>query len=708
MPRIVTKITENIKDRYEFARSNISRTTILHHSALVLIFIIALIVRLYPFLRFEIKLKAFDPYSQLKAARYIEAHGLLSFFDWTDPDSWYPWGRNWGRTQYIGTPLSAVILHMFLKLIGINVSLEVVAYFVPAIFGALSVLAIYLLGKEVGNKRVGLFAAFFLSVSPAHLQRSMAGFYDNEALGIFLLILAFYFFMRSLRTSSMLSGIIAGVFLGLLSMSWGASEYPIQLLSLFALILGVIKLLTGADVKRLFMTFSTSIPIAYFITILEPRNGAGSVFSTTGLIPLGVMVMLVIIAVYQYYTPAIKQRANLQRFIYYAAIGGIILIAVAGTIFMVSGGFDLIGLKFISTMLPWWRANTPILKSVSEHLILSWSNLFLNVYVLVFLIPVGIIYTYQNPTERNIFTVIFALTALYFAGSMVRLLLILAPAIALIGGKAIDETLLSFSLAFQDKFTLSKRKAKVFSHIGNEHVAIAYGVVGFIMFLFLIHGMGIAGTNLAPPDILVAFPTEGGGLAKFGDWQEALMWLSVHLDSNDIVASWWDYGYWITVNSNVTTLVDNATINSTQIGNVGAMMMSTPDVAYEIADYYDVTYLLVNLAAGYTYLGSDLGKSIWMIRIAGRNSDLVPDFDALDFYDERTGLYKTPYFDSLLWLMCTLNMEGTQVANLIKNYQPLQNQPGFATQADMPPWLEEAYTTSQDWVRIYKVNHDVM
>ncbi|MFX0067325.1 MAG: STT3 domain-containing protein, partial [Candidatus Hermodarchaeota archaeon] len=325
MPRIVTKITENIKDRYEFARSNISRTTILHHSALVLIFIIALIVRLYPFLRFEIKLKAFDPYSQLKAARYIEANGLLSFFGWADSDSWYPWGRNWGTSQYIGTPLSAVIVHLFLKLVGINVSLEVVAYFVPAIFGALSVLAIYLLGKEVGNKRVGLIAAFFLSVSPAHLQRSMAGFYDNEALGIFLLILTFYFFIRSLRNASISSGIVAGIFLGLLSMSWGASEYAVQLLSIFALILGVIKLFTGADIKRLFMTFSTSIPISYFITILEPRNGADYVFSTTGLIPLAVLGIIGAIAVYQYYSPMIKQRPNLQRFVYYGAIVGIIL-----------------------------------------------------------------------------------------------------------------------------------------------------------------------------------------------------------------------------------------------------------------------------------------------------------------------------------------------------------------------------------------------
>ncbi|WP_372680228.1 hypothetical protein, partial [Desulfosarcina sp.] len=75
MPRIITKFTENIRDRYEFARTNISRTAILHHSALVLIVLVSLVVRLYPFLKFEVKLKAFDPYSQLKAARYIEANG---------------------------------------------------------------------------------------------------------------------------------------------------------------------------------------------------------------------------------------------------------------------------------------------------------------------------------------------------------------------------------------------------------------------------------------------------------------------------------------------------------------------------------------------------------------------------------------------------------------------------------------------------------
>ncbi|MFX0095632.1 MAG: STT3 domain-containing protein [Candidatus Hodarchaeota archaeon] len=712
MPRIVTKITDNLKDRYEFARSNISRTTILHHSALVLVFIISLIVRIYPFFKYEIKLKAFDPFSQLKAARYIEANGLLTFFDWTDPHSWYPWGRNWGSSQFIGTPLSSVLLHLLLKALGINVNLETVAYFVPAILGALSVLGIYFLGKEVGNKRVGLFAAFFLSVSPAHLQRSMAGFYDNEALGIFLLILAFYFFMRSLRTSSIFAGAISGIFIGLLSMSWGAFLYPMQLLSLFAVVLGVIKLFTGADVKRLFMTLSTSLPIGYFFAILDPRNGAEFVFSTNGLIPLGAMGFIALIAFYQYYSNVFAQREQFQRSVYYAAVIGVIIVAIAATVFLVTGGFQLIGSKFISTMLPMFRSDTPILKSVSEHLILSWSNLFLNIYVLVFLIPVGIIYAYQNPTERNIFTLVFAITALYFAGSMVRLLLLLAPAAALIAAKAADETLLSFSLAFQDKFTLSKRRAKVFSHIGNEHVAVAYGTVGFLMLLFLIHGLAIAGQQLAPPDILVAFPISEGGLVKYGDWQEALMWLSVNAETSDIVASWWDYGYWITVNSNVTTLVDNATINSTQIGNVGAMMMSEPNVAYQIADYYDVTYILVNLAAGYTYLGSDLGKSIWMIRIAERNSDLV-DLDSKDYYyDEYSlpaknrGLYHGAYFASLLWIMATFGLEGTQTANLIKNYGPLKLQTGFAV--ELPAWLEHAYDTSNDWVRIYKVNYDLI
>ncbi len=49
------------------------------------------------------------------------------------------------------------------------------------------------------------------------------------------------------------------------------------------------------------------------------------------------------------------------------------------------------------------------------------------------------------------------------------------------------------------------------------------------------------------------------------DWIDALHWMSKNTPKDSVIASWWDYGYWITSLGNRTTLADNATINSTRI-----------------------------------------------------------------------------------------------------------------------------------------------
>jgi asparagine N-glycosylation enzyme membrane subunit Stt3 len=58
------------------------------------------------------------------------------------------------------------------------------------------------------------------------------------------------------------------------------------------------------------------------------------------------------------------------------------------------------------------------------------------------------------------------------------------------------------------------------------------------------------------------------------DWFDALNWMRFNLPEDAVVASWWDYGYWITTIADRRSLVDNATFNTTQIEQVGLMFMS--------------------------------------------------------------------------------------------------------------------------------------
>jgi len=103
---------------------------------------------------------------------------------------------------------------------------------------------------------------------------------------------------------------------------------------------------------------------------------------------------------------------------------------------------------------------------------------------------------------------------------------------------------------------------------------------------------------------------------------------------NAVIIAWWDYGYWITVMGNKTSLADNATINSTRIKQIGRLFMSNEteakgiikqlagDRPAYIAVLFSATrYQDLVLIGGYSpyilNLGGDEGKIYWFASIPG-------------------------------------------------------------------------------------------
>lgn len=71
----------------------------------------------------------------------------------------YPWS-NWNA------PLYWILLHFWIKLFGIS---EISLRFPSLIFSFLSVILVFVLGKRLFNKKVGLFASIIMGLSPFHL-----------------------------------------------------------------------------------------------------------------------------------------------------------------------------------------------------------------------------------------------------------------------------------------------------------------------------------------------------------------------------------------------------------------------------------------------------------------------------------------------------------------------------------------------------------
>ena len=296
---------------------------------------------------------------------------------------------------------------------------------------------------------------------------------------------------------------------------------------------------------------------------------------------------------------------------------------------------------------------------------MTWSQLFTNIHIMAFLIPLGIYYLLKKPTDVNVFLIVYGVTTIYFSGSMVRLVLLLAPAAALLSAIAIDRLLYAYALSAHGKIALTKRKIRVAKSIGRDEAILAYLVIFGLLLGFSIHSVKMA-NQLSQIEMQPVFFQNG---VPSTDWQEALLWLRENAANSEgiiqgspsVVLSWWDYGYWITNYGNATTLVDNATTNKTQIGVVGTMLMWNFTEAVKLMYKYNVKYVLIHSAAG-THYGSDLYKAIWCIRIA---ESTVPQFGVKeeDYYGEKEGtqassVYLDKFYSSVLYRLSAYDKDS--------------------------------------------------
>lgn len=73
---------------------------------------------------------------------------------------------------------------------------------------------------------------------------------------------------------------------------------------------------------------------------------------------------------------------------------------------------------------------------MSEHQPTTWFSFFFDLHILVCTFPVGIWYTIKRINDERVFVILYAISAVYFAGVMVRLMLTLTPVVCILSGIA--------------------------------------------------------------------------------------------------------------------------------------------------------------------------------------------------------------------------------------------------------------------------------
>ncbi|NVM38608.1 MAG: glycosyltransferase family 39 protein, partial [Candidatus Lokiarchaeota archaeon] len=491
------------------------------------------------------------------------------------------------------------------------ISLYDVCFYFPAFMGGITVLVMYFLGKEVLNRATGLFSAFFLAFNPGFLQRTTAGFFDNETIGVFATLMTFLFFLKAVKGGKFSHSVIGGIFLGYLSLSWGGYQFVFLIFPILCAIL----ILTNKYNENVLLSYAGVQGTGLLIYSLYVKFDYGTLFSDLdiGGIFLVTIILIIFHIIYTKKSEHPKFYNNLINIIKWGFIPAVLVFAVIIWVAPQTIPFGF-GSRFWTILNPLFRDEIALVASVAEQMPSAWSVFYYNTLIPLILVPLGVFFCFRRLNAADIFVIAFIILMYYFTGSMIRIILIFAPAAALAGAYGLANVLKIFgSFLGERKVGISRRRRRQLKEtLGNSEVFAVYIIVGFLCIAQVVHT-----TDIAIKQMSYAQMVPGGGIH---DWEESLIWMKNNLKGTDVVVSWWDYGYWLTPVGNVTTVNDNATVNQTRIGLTGMALMQTNE-AYSAKAFRKLRadYVLVYFGFLISGLGGDEGKWTWMLQICNDN-----------------------------------------------------------------------------------------
>lgn len=567
-------------------------------------------------------------------------------------------------------PMTTAIFYNIVTALGANIDLMSFCSLMAPLLGTIAVFILYFVGKDMGGKTVGLLSALILALSPSIIQRSSLGFFDTETVGVVALLAFIFLFLRaidqnrSLRSMALYS-VSAAFALAYFSAGWGAAYFLIGLAVLFVFVLVLIRRYS----QRLLLSYSITFGLGLFIAIGVPFLSPD--YLTTGVV-LPVAGMFALLCVAEVVRAKISARTKTLLAVAFLVVivGGFAFVWRFGDITSIAG-------KFGSVLDPFTRASQPLIESVAEHRITAWGSIYYELGIGILFFLMGMYFTLKNPTNRNVFLVVFGLTTLYFASSMVRLLILLAPAFALLASIGILGMLKPFYTLLSDAGSQVVVKSKrSLRKVGREYSVIAI----LIVFVLLVSAFAFSPQTGGQPRVYGAVYSPLSITAAslpiapnqpIPQWLDMVSWTRTNLQSTTVVSAWWDYGNWLGYLGNVTTLCDNTTVNGTQIENVGFSFMANETQSLKMLANYNVSYVLVfvtlrvasttdqttgqqSVYVTYANFG-DEGKYAWMARISGGARDRLIHQGYMD--------NKSPWVDEVPFGNRTLGVDWNDANN---------------------------------------------
>lgn len=718
------------------SRRSVGYKSLITFTVLLIAWLAGFSSRLFAVIRFESIIHEFDPWFNYRATGYMVQHGFYKFLNWFDERAWYPLGRIVGGTVYPGLMITSGCIHYILHTLNIPIHIRDICVFLAPIFSGLTSISTYLLTSELWSRGAGLFAASFIAIVPGYISRSVAGSYDNEGIAIFALQFTYFLWVRSLKTGSVFWSAGAALSYFYMVSAWGGYVFITNLIPLHVFVL----LLMGRYSERILTSYSTFYILGLLLSMQIPFVGFQPIRTSEHMAALGIFVLLLIIAVLRH-LQSVLSRSEYRKIYLFGVIAAAVIVFTGVVILTVLGVIAPWSGRFYSLWdTGYAKIHIPIIASVSEHQPTTWFSFFFDLHILACSFPVGIWYCIKNVNDERVFVILYAISAVYFAGVMVRLMLTLTPVVCILAGIAFSNLFEVFlkednnsntfahkTISYvedhddnsMEKKNLYDKAGKVKfrpkhdtlhetrSGIGSNLKSVIILAILMILMMFAVHCTWVTSNAYSSPSIVLAFHNnQDGSRNLLDDFREAYYWLSQNTDDNARIMSWWDYGYQIAGMANRTTLVDNNTWNNSHIALVGKAMSSTEEKSYEIMTSLDVDYVLVIFGGVIGYSGDDINKFLWMVRIA--EGEHPKDIKESDYFTDR-GEFRIDSEGAPALLNCLMyKLSYYRFGELKLDYRgPAgydRTRNAIIGNKDFElTYLEEAYTTEHWLVRIYRV-----
>lgn len=614
---------------------------------------------------------ALDPYLFLRWAQEIEETGSLSEIDMMRA---YPLGFK-SNIETVIVSYAQVYLYKVLHFLDPRVTLINAVSWYPVVFFVLGLIVFFFTILKMFGEKTAIFSTAFLSVGQGYLYRTFQGFADKESLGMFFFFLSiglFYIAWEGKKHTKLYS-LLAGIAVGILSMTFGAVSFVHIIVGAYVLI----DFIFDFDKDKLINYSIYMVTLLFFMYVLTSRFGGLTLKGLEVLFTSFSSLLLMVawgFGIALFALSSFKKKVE-EKVPYPIFVIGIILVVGSIGLGLYHGLHvytDIITKVTDLIIYPFETArHTLTVVENRQPYFAEWSGELGGWFVFLFMVGAWFyMYDYLKDFSKKLY-VLIPYTALLLAIPFSRIspdsslngtsglsLLFYIGSMVVFLGVILYGYIYSF---FKDK--------RLYKEIHNLDRRPLYALLWFLLlmigargvvrifFIFVPIAAVMAGylfTSIyakVPEELLykglvfvaagfvffTLFTTSNNMANSIGpsfspQWQDVTTWMRENTDTNAVIAHWWDYGYWVQTMGQRATVLDGGQPVASWNYFMGRHVLTgqTEREALEFLYAHNVTHLLIDPSdigkyGAYSSIGSDVNYDRLSYVAAFRLRDIVGD-----------------------------------------------------------------------------------